>query len=81
MAASEELPPRVEALLNELTDVHRDLAADLLRAVTAYTEAELRLTDIDTAAGYGIPSDRVDRLSRLDAIRTLLERDLQRRDA
>jgi len=76
MATSEEIPPRVGALLNELADVDRDLAHDLLRAVTAYTEAELRLTDIDAAAGYGISSDRVDRLSRLDAVRVLLERDL-----
>lgn len=85
MAAPEDLPPRVETLITQLTEADRDLAADLLRAVTAYTDAELRLTQIDTAAGHGISTDRLDTLGRLEllrfVLRSRLERDLERHDS
>jgi hypothetical protein len=78
MAASEDLPPRVETLLDELAHADWDWAADLLRAVTAYTDAEVRLAAMDKAGGQSVSSERLDRIARLESIRLVLERELKR---
>jgi hypothetical protein len=78
MANTEDLRPRREELLNELRQIDRDLADDLLRAVTAYVEAESRLVSIDESVGHGVSTDRFDRLARLEVVRVTLERGLGR---
>ena len=60
--------------MEELAQVDRDLAADLLRAVNGYVEAESRLASIDNAAGHSVPTERLDRLARLEFVRVTLER-------
>ena len=84
MASSEDLRPRGEELLNELRQIDRDLADDLMCAVSAYVEAESRLVSIDECAGHGVSTDRFDRLARLEVVRVTLERGLaggERQDA
>ncbi len=63
--------------LDKLAQSDPDLALDLLIAVRAYTSAELRLVAIDEEAGYGVPTDRLDRIDRLEQVRSTLERELR----
>ena len=75
MAASEDVLPRVETLLHELTAADPDLALDLLTAVTSYTDAETHLIAIDSHVGRNV-GNRVARLVRLELVSEILERDL-----
>ena len=76
MAASEDLPPRVEALIDQLAEADRDVASDLLEALCSYTDAEVRLVAMDSHFGRNV-SDRLARIRRLELIRQMLERDLE----
>ena len=78
MAASEDLPPRVETLIDQLAESDRDLALDLLEAVGSYTRAEMRLVAMDGRAGRNIRS-RVARIGRLELLHATLERNLEQR--
>jgi hypothetical protein len=78
MAADDHLTPQVETLLDQLTEVDRDLAGDLLKAVSSYTNAETRLVAMDGQAGRNV-STRLARLGRLELIHATLERNLERR--
>ena len=75
MAASEEVPPRVETLMDELAAADRELALDLLTAVSSYTDAEMRLMAMDSHAGRNI-ANRLARIGRLGLVSAILERDL-----
>mgnify|MGYP003293358520 CR=1 FL=1 len=51
MAASEDIPLRVEALLDELAETDRDIAADLLRAHPEYRIGAADAIHLATALG------------------------------
>jgi uncharacterized membrane protein YccC len=78
MAASEDLPPRVETLMDQLAEADRDLATDLLDAVASYTRAERRLVAGDKQVGHDV-SNRLARIGRLELMHATLERNLERR--
>ena len=67
--------PSVAAVVSALVELNREVAVDLLRALTAYLQAESKLIAFDDAVGQDV-WERLGRLQRLEHMRDQLEREL-----
>jgi hypothetical protein len=79
MADSAALRSGLEAVVRDLARVDQELVHDLLQAVRTYTSAEISMIGRDRLAGRDV-TGRLDRLGRLDAMRSALEREPDRRN-